>query len=264
MKYQTFLSYDQETDRLIDGEQFKRMKDRLIKSSLMPMNRAQQLIEDSRKFASAYENYFGNDEPYPITLFLFQLNEFQVNNSSGQQVPISIPELFSIDTLSMAPPDYFELGQLGCVVPGPGLTNQSKNSYSSEAIQSFAKQLFKLIKCAHRYCNSTLSSRSGSCLAPAYITTSGACSDFYFLTSLEKSSRELISRLIISDLEQGFSLIANLADKKSDVEAGLTEAITCYNDGQKLNDHSKELISNMPEEAPYSYLKNLAEATTRG
>jgi hypothetical protein len=231
MNYHTTLSYDPALDRLIDGEQYRPFQHLLTKTSLMSARRAGALFEAIKKYGEAYDAHFGlsgpGARPYPTAFAGIQLDEFPVEEH-GRPCMISIPELFALEELSTAPPEYLELVNLVCIVGGRDIAHERVPSLSPQAMASFARELFRLIFCAHHCCDSALSHGLGTCLVEDFITAEGWCTDFYFLTSTRGESDQSIFSARSRDIVEGFSLILRQADSPNAIVAGLDKAIQVY------------------------------------
>ena len=261
MNYHTTLSYDAALDRLINGEQYRPFQHLLTKTSLMSARRAGALFEAIKEYGKAYDAHFGFGEPgarpYPTAFAAIQLNEFPVEEH-GRPCMISIPELFALEELSTAPPEYFELVNLVCIVGGRSLAHEPVPSLSPQAMTSFAWELFRLIFCAHLCCNSVLSHGPGTCLVEDFVTAAGWCTDFYFLTSVKGESDRAIFSARCRDIVEGFSLIVRQADSPGAIVAGLDKAVQVYTPAGLVKTQISPLIRNLAKAANPGRRKELA------
>jgi hypothetical protein len=250
MNYHTTLSYDAALDRLINGEQYRPFQHLLTKTSLMSARRAGALFEAIKEYGEAYDAHFGlsgpGARPYPTALAGIQLNEFPVEEH-GRPCMISIPELFALDELSTAPPEYFELVNLVCIVGGRSLAHERVPSLRPQAMTNFAQELFRLIFCAHLCYDSVLSHGAGTCLIEDFVTALGWCTDFYFLTSVKGESERAIFSARCRDIVEGFSLIVRQADSPAAIVAGLDEAVQVYTPAGLGETQVSALIRNVAE-----------------
>jgi len=171
---------------------------------------------------------------------------------------ISIPELFALEELSIAPPEYLELVNLVCVIAGRSLAQEPVLRLDPQAMTGFARELFRLIFCAHRCCDSVLSPGPGTCLVEDFVTAAGWCTDFYFLTSVKGQSDRAIFSARCRDLVEGFSLIVRQADSPGAIVAGLDQAVQVYTPAGLVKTQIAPLIRNIAEAANPGPRKELA------
>jgi len=211
-----------------------------------------------------YEASFGKRDPrqrpYPVPLAVIQINEFEVEEH-GRPLMTSIPELFALEELSIAPPEFLELANLVCVISNRSLWDEEPPRLKPEEIHSFARELFRLLLCARRGCNAALSQGRGTCLSEKFITAAGACNNFYFLTSYEGRSHTAISAAQHRDVVDGFEIIIRRAESPTAIEAGITESLRSCTDGRDLGTAPRSLtraVSNAVDHREPNLLAELA------
>jgi hypothetical protein len=266
MSLHSFLSYDPDLDRLVGGDSYREMQGVPIRLTLLSARHAERLVQDMRAFGQAYDKEFQLTDdakrPYPRPLAVIELKEFPAN-VRGEEEIVPIDELFTADPLTIAPAEYRQLAQLVAIIPDRDSAEMGKPGPGSELV-AFGRQLFRLIRCAHRVMGASLSRGSGSCLELEDLTPRGELKDLYFLTGGDQVRPTSLRGRWQADIRHAAEVLTRLGGgKRRRLVAAFDEALAVYAGSKPVTSEIRRLARSIAEQGGSRLGRESSEAIER-